>query len=419
MPSGSFVRVSLLCAVAMLLAGAGLQSSLLSIRGGIENFPVAAIGLVMSAYYAGYIVGSQVCGPLIYRVGHIRAFAALAAVASAVPLLHGLFVDAVAWILLRAVSGFCFFGLFMIMESWINGRTTNADRGTWLAIYMKVNLGAQAVGQTLLNVAPPTEIALFVLCAVLISNALVPVALTRSIPPKVPSDAGRLRLGALIRISPLGVAGCFASGLVISAFAGLGPLMATEIGFSTAMVSLFMSLVILGGAVLQWPVGRLSDVIDRRLALAVVSLVAAAMSATMALVVDRGSNSLFALGFVFGGAIYPIYSLSVAHTNDFMRDHDLIAASSGLLLSFGFGAVLGPYVAAWMIKALGPAGLFVHVAAVAVSLGLFAILRIGSRATVPIADRDRFVLVPETTPVAEALDPRTGQQKAAQRARHI
>src|SRR3546814_655328 len=179
-------------------------------------------------YYAGYIVGSTVCGPLIYRVGHIRAFAAFAAIASAVPLLHGLSADAIAWILLRAVSGFSFFGLFMVMESWINGRTTNADRGAWLAIYMKVSLGAQAAAQLLLNLAPPTEMALFVLCAVLISNALVPVALTRSTPPKLPSRAGRLRLGKLFRISPLGVAGCFVSGLVISAFSGLAPLMAIE-----------------------------------------------------------------------------------------------------------------------------------------------------------------------------------------------
>lgn len=406
----SFVRVSLLFAVAMLLAGAGLQSTLLSLRAGIEDFPIVAMGLVVSGYYAGYLVGSKVCAPLIYQVGHIRAFAAFAAVASAVPLLHGLFPDAIAWIPLRAISGFCFFGLFMVMESWINGRTTNADRGTWLAIYMKVTLCAQAAGQLLLNLAPPTEIALFVLCAVLVSNALVPVALTSSMPPKVP-DTGRLGFRELFRISPLGIVGCFCSGLTVSAFSGLAPLVATDIGFSTARVSLFMTSVILGGAVLQWPIGRLSDSIDRRLVLVFASLLAAGISATIALIIGRANSLLFPLGFLLGGAIYPLYSLSVAHTNDFMRDSDLIAASSGLLLSFGLGAFVGPYAAAWAIEILGPAGLFAHIAAVVASLGLFAIIRVVLRAPVPIADRERFVFVPETTPVAEALDPRTDREE--------
>src|SRR3546814_8356422 len=179
--------------------------------------------------------------------------------------------------------------------------------------------------------------------------------------------------------------------------------MAIEIGFSTAMVSLFMSLVILGGAMLQWPIGRLSDAIDRRLTIALASFLAAAISATIALSSSQVGNALFPLGFVLGGTIFPLYSLSVAHTNDFMHDDDLIAASSGLLLSFGLGALFGPYAASQVMKILGPAGLFVHIAAVAASLGLFAVVQAVSRAPVAITDRDRFVFVPETTPVAEAL----------------
>lgn len=404
------VKLSLLFAVAMLLAGGGLQPTLLSIRAGIEDFPIVTTGLVMSGYYAGFILGSKVCGPLIYRVGYIRAFAALAAVASAVPLLHGLFVDAVAWIPLRVMSGFCFFGLFMIMESWINGRATNADRGTWLAVYMKVNLGAQAAAQLLLNLAPPTGMALFVICAVLTSNALVPVALTRSTPPKVP-NTGKLGLPALFRISPLGIVGCFCSGLSLSAFSGLAPLVMTETGFPVAMVSLFMSLVILGGAASQWPIGRLSDVIDRRLVIALVSFLAAAVSVLIALLAGEAGDYLLPLGFVFGASMFPLYSLCVALTNDLMSDEDLIAASSGLLLSLGLGALLGPYAASWAIEILGPGGLFAHVAAVAASLGVFAVVRIVLQAPVPIADRERFVSVPETTPVAEALDPRTERRE--------
>lgn len=403
------VKFGLLLAGTMLLAGAGLQVTLLSVRAGIEDFPIVVTGLVMSGYYAGYIIGSKVCAPLIYRVGHIRAFAAFAAIASAVPLLHGLFVDAVAWIPLRVVSGFCFFGLFMAMESWINGSTTNTSRGMWLAIYMMVNLGAQAAGQLLLNLAPPTEMALFVISAVLISNALVPVALTRSTPPQLP-DTSKLGLPALFRISPVGIIGCFCSGLALSAFSGLAPLVVLESGFPVAMVALFMSLVIIGGAASQWPIGRLSDVVDRRLVIAIVSFSAAAVSVLIALLPDKAGNYLLLLGFVFGAATFPLYSLCVAHTNDFMRDDDLIAASGGLLLSFGLGALLGPYVASWAIKILGLAGLFVYVAVVVAALGLFAIVRTRLKAPVPSTDRERFVSVPETTPVAEALDPRTDRQ---------
>lgn len=410
LPSVSFSWLGLLSAAAMLLAGAGLHATLLGVRAGVEHFPIVATGMVMSAYYAGYIVGSRACESLIHRVGYVRTFAALAAIASAIPLLQGLFVDPIAWILLRAASGFCFFGLFMVMESWINGRATNADRGTWLAIYMKTSLGAQAVSQLFLNLAPPTEMALFVLCAVLISNALVPIALTRGKPPKMPSGVGTINPKELFRIAPSGIVGCFCSGLLTSAFSGLAPLMGTEIGFSTAKVSLFMSAVILGGAVLQWPIGRLSDAIDRRLGIAIAGLLAAGISVILALTVGRASTFLFPLGFLFGGAIFPLYSLSVAHANDFMRDDDLIAASRGLLLAFGLGALIGPYAGSWAIEITGPAGLFGYTAVVAGCLGAFAAIRAISGAPASIADQEAFVLVPETTPVAEALDPRTQRE---------
>lgn len=404
------VKLGLLVAVAMLLAGAGLQVTLLSIRAGHEGFPIVATGLVMSGYYAGYLIGSKICGPLICRVGYIRAFAAFAAIASTVPLLQGLFVDPVAWIVLRVVSGFCFFGLFMVMESWLNGRTTNAGRGKWLAIYMIVNLGAQAAGQLLLNLAPPTEMTLFVLSGVLISNALVPVALTRSRPLEVP-DTSKLGLTALFRISPVGIVGCLCAGMSQSAFWGLAPLAVTEIGFSLAMVSVFMTVVVLGGAAAQWPIGKLSDMVDRRHVIALVSFFGAAVGILIALLARDAGRYLLVLGFVLGASMFPLYSLCVALTNDFLRDDDLIAASGALLLSFGSGALLGPYAASWMIKLLGPAGLFAFVAVVAASLALFALVRTRLKEPVPIADRERLVIVPETTPVAEALDPRTDRQE--------
>ena len=366
----------------------------------------------MSAYYGGFLVGSRFCGALIYRVGHIRTFAALAALASAMPLLHGLFVDPWAWTPLRAVSGFCLAGLITVMESWINGRATNSDRATWLAIYMSVSLGSLAGAQQLLHLESPVEMGLFVLSALLLSFAVVPVALTRSTPPRVPEER-RLSLRHLFRIAPLGIAGSFAAGFSMGPFWSLAALMAHEIGFTTSMVAHWMSTMILGGMTLQWPIGRWSDRFDRRRAIVVVGFSVAFASSLIAAFSREANMALFPLGFIFGGLAFSLYSLSVAHTNDFMTEHDFISASGGLLFSFGLGAFMGPSVASEVIALVGPRGLFVHIGAVALVLAVFGLVRISVRSPVPSEEQGRFVAVPETTPVAEGLDPRVAPDRRA------
>lgn len=404
------VKIYLIAGISMLLAGSSLQFSLLGLRAGIEDFSIVAAGGFMSAYYAGYLFGSRYCGALIFRVGYIRTFAALAALASAMPLLHGLFVDPLAWIPLRAVSGLCLAGLYMVMESWINGRTTNTDRGTWLAVYMIVNLTSLAAAQQLLHLAPPDEIGLFILSGLLISFAVVPVALTRSTPPRVPKGR-KLSLRQLYRISPLGLTGCFAAGLSTGAFWSLAALMAHEIGFSTALVAHLMSTVILGGVALQWPIGRLSNRFDRRKIIVMASFCAAILSGMIAVLSDKANISVFPLGFVFGGFVFSLYSLCVAHTNDFMTEDDLVSASGGLLFSFGLGAFLGPFIASEAISMLGPRGLFVFIAAVSTGLALFGLVRVFARPPIPNEAQEKFVAVPDTTPVAEGLDPRVDLER--------
>ncbi len=405
MSSTWLAKVYLIAGVAMLLAGNALQFSLLGLRAGIEDFSIATTGAFMSAYYAGFLLGSRYCGALIYRVGHIRTFAALAALASAMPLLHGLFVNPWAWVPLRAGTGLCLAGLIMVMESWINGRATNSDRGTWLAVYMIVSLMSQAAAQQLLHLASPIEIGLFVLSALLASVAVVPVALTPSTPPRIPRGQ-KLSLRKLYRISPLGVTGCFGAGLSTGAFWSLAALMAHEIGFSTGMVAHLMTTIILGGMALQWPIGMLSNRFDRRRIIIAASFCVAALSCVIALLSDTANSYLFLFGFLFGGFVFSLYSLCVAHTNDFMESGDLISASGGLLFSFGLGAFLGPFIASEAILILGPRGLFVHIAAVATCLAIFGLVRAFARSAIPNEVQERFVAVPNTTSVAEGLDPR-------------
>jgi len=392
----------------MLLVGNGLIGTLLGVRAGIEAFPTVAVGLIMSAYYLGYLAGTHIGPAFIHRVGHIRTFAALAAIASATAGLHAIFVGPVVWAVLRLVTGLCLAGLFVVMESWINDRSTNANRGLLLSVYMFVSLGALALGQQLLNLSSPAGYELFILSSLLITLSLVPFALTRSIAPRVP-DTGRLSVRELYAISPLGIVGCLAAGVSNGAFWGLGPLFAHEIGLPVAHISIFMSSVIVGGMILQLPIGRLSDRFDRRKIIVAVCLSDAPLGMAIYLWADRSEVLLFVLAFLFGGFALTLYSLCVAHTNDFLEENDLVEASSALLLAFGVGALFGPFVASLLMVAIGPQALFLHIAISSAALGSFAVYRLGRRAPMPKEEQERFVGVPETTHVVHHMDPRVSR----------
>ncbi|MGB8275601.1 MAG: MFS transporter [Alphaproteobacteria bacterium] len=396
---------ALLVGISILLFGGGLQGTLLGVRAAMEAFPLQAIGAAMSAYYGGYIAGYFISPRLVFRVGHIRAFTAFAAIASATALAQGLFVDPAAWLVLRFAGGVCFAGLFMITESWLNGRATNRTRGRLLAVYMMVQLGALATGQLLLMLGDPRTLDLFAVAAALISIGLVPVALTKSEAPRVMSPHS-MRLRVLYAISPLGVVGCFASGLALGAFWGMGPVYAHEIGLSTRGVGLFMGMTILGGMILQWPIGRMSDRTDRRFLIMGISLAIAGASAGLSALDAESLPYLLALAVAFGGLAFSLYSICVAHTNDLIQAEDMVAASSGLLLVYGVGAAAGPYAASAVMSVLGPAGLYAFAAVATFAAGLFALYRARVRPPVPVEDRTEFVPLPRTSPVVLALDPR-------------
>jgi MFS family permease len=398
--------------VAMLLLGNGLIGTLLGVRAGIEAFPTVAVGIIMSAYYLGYIAGSRLGPAFIHRVGHIRTFAALAAIAATMAGLHAMFVGPTAWFGFRLITGLCFAGLYVVMESWINAASTNATRGLVLSVYMLVSLGGLAFGQQLLNLYSPAGFELFILSSALISLSLVPFVLTTRVAPEVPATAG-FDLRRMYAISPLGIVGCFGTGLTNGAFWGLGPLFAQGIGLSVAGISIFMSAVIFGGVALQLPLGRLSDRVDRRKLIMAACVSNALLGAAIFAGAYRSDLLLFGLAFVFGGFALTLYSLCVAHTNDFMEEADLVEASGALLLAYGVGALLGPFLGSLLMVAIGPQGLFLYVAIASAALAVFALHRMRRRPPMPKEQQETFVAVPETTPVVHQLDPRVpGAQEA-------
>ncbi len=348
---------ALLLAVAILFFGNGILGVLLPVRATLEAFATTSIGLIAAAYSVGFMVGCLSMPHIVRRVGHIRAFAVCAAIAASGVLVMPLAVHPGVWIPLRALSGVCFAGLFMVIESWLNERATRVNRGQILATYMVINLSAVTAGQMVLPLAAPAGFALFAVTAIAITLALVPVGLTTSSAPQ-PLRQVRLRLGRLYAMSPVGVVGGFFVGLANGAFGGLGAVFATQIGMSVTGVALFMSAALVGGALAQVPIGRLSDRVDRRKVIAAACALAAVAGGLLALLGDARQGGLLvsadvaladlsplalvAVAALFGAAIYPQYSLCVAHTNDFVGREDFVEASSGLLLTWAIGASIGP-----------------------------------------------------------------------------
>lgn len=397
--------VALLISMTILQLGGGLFGTLLGYRASLEGFSREAIGLLMSSYYVGFLAGTQIGTRLIESVGHIRTFAACAALAAIVPLLHAIAVEPYVWAVLRAITGVALAGLFMVIESWLNGQASNANRGRVFSVYMVVNLLAMGSGQLLLQAAEPDGFILFSLAAMLFALSLIPVCVSTIQAPTLPPATTRLPLSRLYRASPLGVAGCFGVGLVNSAVWALGPAFAYDLGFGANRVSYFMATIVLGGVALQWPLGYLSDRIDRRIVIIGVLSLAAAASFLIP-ILGHSEAALFGLAAVFGGMMLSVYSLCVSHTNDWLEREESIRASRALFMAFGVGAMFGPVIAGAAVGALGPSMLFVYTGAANVALILFAAWRAIRRGPPAQEDKVSFVPVARTTPVVLSLDPR-------------
>ncbi|MEZ5918317.1 MAG: MFS transporter [Parvularculaceae bacterium] len=385
---------ALLLAAAILLAGNGLQGTLLAVRGNLEGFPTALIGALMSAYYTGFILGCRFNPSFIKSVGHIRTFLALASIASAATLMHPFFVNVIAWAVLRAITGFCFAGLIMIIESWINERATNANRGQILSVYRVIDLGATTAGNMLLATASPQGFELFALTSILISLALVPVALTRGDAPK-PIATARLNIPKLFQVSPVAAIGAPLIGLGNAAFWSVGAVYAARLGYDKALIASFMSSVIIGAAVLQWPLGWISDRIDRRLVMIGPAICGVSAAIALARYGGVSPHLLLLLGATFGAFIIPMFGLTAAHANDHAEPGTAVETNGGLLLLNGCGSVIGATLGAIVMAKFGPAALFEYIAAVYSIFIVFCIIRVLITKPVPEAEKSPFSPVPK------------------------
>ncbi len=379
---------AILLGFGILMLGDGLQGSLLAIRADLEGFSATLTGLVMSSFYLGFLLGSIMTPRITIKVGHIRVFAAFAALSSSAILIHALWVSVPVWIAMRLLSGFCFAGLYIVAESWLNDRATNETRGKLLSMYMVVTYVGVGAGQLLLNLADPLAFQLFILTSILISVAVVPLLLSAGSPPTFHGSV-RISLLELFRLTPLGIVGMFTVGLVTATFFALGPVYAQRIGLNIRDTSYFMAVTVLGTVLLQGPIGALSDRFDRRLILALIAILTA-LSALVCIPAERVSTlALFVAAGLFGGLAFPLYSICIAYTNDHLAPNQMIAASGALVLVSGMGAIVGPVLFAMIMDRYGTHSLFWSIAVVHGITGLFAIYRMLRSTPVPLDKQGR------------------------------
>lgn len=401
--------IPLLIAAGILLAGNGLFSTLIAVRGAQEGMNATEIGWMGTAYFFGFILGCIFVPHFLRMVGHIRTFAALAALAASATLLMVMVIDAYMWMALRLLLGFCFSGLFTTIESWLNTGVSNNTRGQVLAVYRIVDITMVAGAQYLMPIFGTNGFTLFAIMALMITFSLIPVALGDRSSPRPPEEF-HFSLREIWLISPLACLGCVAIGLTNSAFRFVGPLYGEAIGLDLTQLATFISLGIVGGAVLQIPLGVLSDKYDRRWVL--VGATAGAVLAGL-LVTFVGSTSIAAVNigiFLFGAFSLPLYSLSAAHANDRARDDQYVLLAAGLMFFYGIGAAAGPPVSSLLLSTFGPDALFAFTSAIHALLLFLTLWRMRVRSAVPDDERGRFAMLVRTSPVMQKLT-RTGPKK--------
>jgi MFS family permease len=370
------------------MLGAGLQGTLLGVRGTLEGFSTVVTGAIMSCYYVGYLFGTRGAPNLLQRVGHVRVFAALAAVASAAVLVQGVFVSPVPWGITRGLSGLCFAGIYVVAESWLNDRASRANRGRLLALYMLILYVGLGLAQFLLNVANPRTTTPFMLVSVLISLAMVPIVVSAHQAPALTNPA-KVRYRELYRDSPLGVVAVAVSGLVSSIIFSMGPVYA-QLRLGTDRTSVFMAVSILAAVLTQYPAGRLSDRVDRRTVIGGASALAAC--AALAAELGRPTHAwLLVLTALFTGFALTLYSLSVSHINDKLEPTQMVAASSALLRLNGIAAAFGPVLTGGLMHIFGTQAYFGTLATLTGGLTLYDLWRKMRRKPVPAQQKGPFI----------------------------
>ena len=393
---------ALMAGMLLLMVGNGLQGTLLGVRGGIEGFSTFEMSLVMSAYFLGFLGGSRMTPEMIRRVGHVRVFAALASFISAVLILYPTIANPWVWVGLRVVIGFCFSGVYVTAESWLNHSVDNSKRGQALSLYMITQMAGIVTAQGVIVLGDPSGFILFVVPSVLVSISFAPILLSATPPPAFEATKP-MSLRDLIRTSPLGSVGMFLTGGIYSGMFGMAAVYGSEVGLSVAQISTFVATIYLGGLICQFPIGWLSDRVDRR---SLILLTAAASGGASVVGGLFGWNYelLLVAAFFLGGASNPLYALLIAYTNDFLDHADMAAASGRMMFLNGIGAILGPISMGWIMGVVGPSGFFAFMAIMGFALAGYAAYRMTQRAAPSVGDTGTYapVLPSATAVVVEA-----------------
>jgi MFS family permease len=391
---------ALLLGMGLLMVGNGMQSTLLGVRGQIENFGTFEMSVVMSAYFVGFLGGSRMAPNLIRRVGHVRVFAALASLISGVMILYPTLVNPWVWALGRVLIGFCFSAVYVTAESWLNDAASNENRGQALSLYMIVQTGGIVGAQGLMVMADPSGYVLFVIPSILVSIAITPILLSISPTPAFDTTKA-MSLRELMVYSPLGCVGMFVLGGVFSAQFGMSAIYGSEVGLSVGQISTFVATIFIGGMITQYPIGWLSDRMDRRGLIAIVAAIGGG-GAMIGFLSNGDFTLILVAAFLMGGTSNPLYSLLLAHTNDFLEHEDMAAGSGGLIFINGLGAVLGPLITGYVMGVFGPSGFYMILVILFATLAIYTGYRSTQRPTIAVDDMGSFVVMPPstTTPVA-------------------
>jgi len=402
--------IALYTAVLLVATSLGLLATFLSLRLTIEGFSTLVTGMILTSYFIGSVVGTFWCSRIIRNVGHIRSFTAFAALATAMIMLHGFYISAVAWAVFRFFCGIATIGLFMVIESWLNECTQSQTRGRVFSIYMVMCYLGNSLGQQFLNIGEVKDQTLFFVIGFLLVSCIIPVALTHSIHPEM-REIEPFKLKTILQKAPMGMIGCFTAGLLNSSFFTMGPVFCHQINLSVSQISCFMTITVLGGLLLQWPVGAFSDRFDRSLVMPVLGGLFALISGLIIVAARQIPFGGFMVATaVFGGFMFTIYPSAVARAHDMFEPKDVVNVSSALLLFYGIGAVIGPIASSATIELLdSPYGFYVYFLGTgAVYTAVSSFLRQKEIAQIiPVEDQVDFMIMKHTSQMAIQIDPRS------------
>ncbi len=394
-----------LLSIFILINGLGVLATFIPIQINAGGGSAFDVGLITGAYYLGMSLGAFRNAHLILRIGHIRAFSAFAALITVAILSMGFSYSLLLWCLLRALSGYCLAGLYIVIESWILKESTVKTRGVFLALYMIAIYGASASGQFLLNIGSATSSVLFTVAAMLAALSIVPLAVTRAGNPVI-EEPSALNIFDLFKLSPSGLVSCTCSGLMFGAISAFVPLYLRTILADLSQTAFVMFLVLMGGVLLQYPVGWLSDQFDRRKMLMILCGVIIAIGTTLIMLPQQSGPLLYGFMFFFGGASFSLYPVSMSHTCDVLDPNAIVSATQGLMLAYGVGAVFGPLIAPLFQSVFGYIGIFIYFNVACLALGLYLFSRLLIQKPHTAAEQHSFVPMPNTTPIAAELNPR-------------